>query len=406
MFLPAVELRHLSKFYREGDGERVVLRDAGATVGLGEIGVLVGRSGSGKSTVLNLISGIDRPPRATVRVNGTDLTALDERERTRFRREHIGFIFQFFNLVPLLTVEENLLLPLELLGERTRAGGRMRWRLLARVGLADRARAYPRPALRRRAAARGGGARARRTTRRWCWPTSPPATSTPRPAEVVLDLLDGLARELGKTVVMVTHSREVVGVADRVFRIEQGQLVERRVAGTRDEPAALAGEPAASPAPPVADRPQRAGHRAGRGGGRVHRPGQRERAPRLRAGHRGGDGPGHAPDRGRARGLPEAVYRSPAPATWACGGPRRWWASTWRRRTTRRRTFAAPGRGPLRRGPRSGRYLGRGGAARRASPTSLDRPGTALLVRAAPRARARPRGGRALAVRVAAHDAR
>src|SRR6185503_5707902 len=104
---PALELRHLSKTYREGEAERVVLRDVSLTVAGGEIVVLVGRSGSGKSTLLNLIAGIDRPTAGSVAVNGTDLTALDEQARTRFRRRHIGFVFQFFNLIPLLTVERS-----------------------------------------------------------------------------------------------------------------------------------------------------------------------------------------------------------------------------------------------------------------------------------------------------------
>jgi putative ABC transport system ATP-binding protein len=229
MFLPAVELRHLSKFYREGDGERVVLRDAGATVGIGEIGVLVGRSGSGKSTVLNLISGIDRPSEGTVRVNGTDLTALDEGARTRFRREHIGFIFQFFNLVPLLTVEENLLLPLELLGRADARGRAHALGLLARVGLADRARAYP-DRLSGGEQQRVAVARALVHDPALVLADEPTGNLDAEAAGVVLDLLDGLARELGKTVVMATHSREVIGVADRVFLIQQGQLVEQRVA--------------------------------------------------------------------------------------------------------------------------------------------------------------------------------
>src|SRR5262245_23897281 len=103
---PAVELRQITKSYREGEAERVVLRDISVTLASGEIAVLVGRSGSGKSTLLNLIAGIDRPTTGTVEVNGTDLTALGEQARTRFRRRHIGFVFQFFNLIPLLTVEE------------------------------------------------------------------------------------------------------------------------------------------------------------------------------------------------------------------------------------------------------------------------------------------------------------
>src|SRR5437764_10800178 len=111
---PAVELRQISKSYREGEAERVVLRDVSLTIAPGEIVVLLGRSGSGKSTLLNVIAGIDRPSAGSVMVDGTDLTALDEQARTRFRRRHIGFVFQFFNLIPLLTVEENLLLPLDL----------------------------------------------------------------------------------------------------------------------------------------------------------------------------------------------------------------------------------------------------------------------------------------------------
>src|SRR2546426_5083784 len=137
---PAVELRQVGKSYREGEVERVVLRDVSVTIASGEIVVLVGRSGSGKSTLLNLIAGIDRPTAGTVAVNGTDLTALDEQARTRFRRRHIGFVFQFFNLIPLLTVEENLLLPLGL-NNRADAQGTARAReLLEPVALVGSAR--------------------------------------------------------------------------------------------------------------------------------------------------------------------------------------------------------------------------------------------------------------------------
>jgi putative ABC transport system ATP-binding protein len=232
MLLPAVELRALTKLYREGDGERAVLRDASATFWLGEIVVLVGRSGSGKSTLLNLISGIDRPTAGTVLVNGTDLTGLDERARTLFRREHIGFIFQFFNLVPLLTVEENLLLPLELLG-RADAAGRARAReLLDRVGLADRARAYPDRL--------SGGEQQRLAVARALvhdpvivLADEPTGNLDAETAKVVLSLLDQLVRELGKTVVMATHSSEVVGTADRLFLVQHGQLVEQWGAAER-----------------------------------------------------------------------------------------------------------------------------------------------------------------------------
>src|SRR5262249_16521678 len=122
-----------------------VLHDVTVAIRPGEIAVLVGRSGSGKSTLLNLIAGIDRPTAGRVLVDGTDLTALDEDRRTRFRRRRIGFVFQFFNLIPLLTVEENLLLPLELNGRADPAGVARARALLARVGLGGRGASPPAP---------------------------------------------------------------------------------------------------------------------------------------------------------------------------------------------------------------------------------------------------------------------
>src|SRR5215470_10592922 len=140
---PALELRNVSKSYREGEAERVVLRDVSVTIARGEIVVLLGRSGSGKSTLLNVIAGIDRPTAGRVMVDGTDLTALDEQARTRFRRAHIGFVFQFFNLIPLLTVEENLLLPLDLNDRADPAGVARARALLERVGLGGRGASLP-----------------------------------------------------------------------------------------------------------------------------------------------------------------------------------------------------------------------------------------------------------------------
>jgi len=225
MTSPAVELRGLTKLYREGETERVVFRDVTATVKAGEIAVLIGRSGSGKSTLLNLISGIDLPTSGSVLVAGTDLGTLSERDRTLFRREHIGFVFQFFNLIPMLTVEENVLLPLELCGRADAAGRRRAGDLLARVGLADRLASYP--------DLLSGGEQQRLAIAR-ALAHDPPLVLADEPtgnldadtAAQVLSLFDGLVREQGKTVVMVTHSREVVGVADRVFTVQHGQLVE------------------------------------------------------------------------------------------------------------------------------------------------------------------------------------
>jgi putative ABC transport system ATP-binding protein len=221
---PAVELRQLSKTYREGEAERVVLRDVSVTVAAGEIVVLVGRSGSGKSTLLNLIAGIDRPTAGSVLVNGTDLTALDEQARTQFRRRHIGFVFQFFNLIPLLTVEENLLLPLDLNGLADDKGVARARELLERVGLAGRGESYPE---------RLSGGEQQRVAIARALIHDPDIILADEPtgnldadtAADVLGLLDALAREAGRTVLMATHSREVIGVADRIFAIERGALV-------------------------------------------------------------------------------------------------------------------------------------------------------------------------------------
>src|SRR2546430_5102984 len=119
-----VEVRGLTKVYREGDVEHVVLRDVDAVIRPGEFAVLLGRSGSGKSTLLNLLGGIDVPTAGEVIVDGTSVTALSERARTLFRRRHIGFVFQFFNLISTLTVEENLRLPLKLNAGPRRAAAR------------------------------------------------------------------------------------------------------------------------------------------------------------------------------------------------------------------------------------------------------------------------------------------
>ena len=226
MAAPAVELRKVSKSYREGEVERVVLRDVSVTLASGEIVVLVGRSGSGKSTLLNVIAGIDRPTAGRVIVNGTDLTALDEQARTRFRRRHIGFVFQFFNLIPLLTVEENLLLPLDLNGRADAEGVKRARALLERVGLGGRGDSYP-DRLSGGEQQRVAIARALIHDPALILADEPTGNLDVETAAGVLDLLDTLAREAGRTVLMVTHSREVVGVADRILAIQRGGLVER-----------------------------------------------------------------------------------------------------------------------------------------------------------------------------------
>jgi putative ABC transport system ATP-binding protein len=232
-----VEVRDLTRRFEEAGRRRTVLEGASARIRRGELAVLLGRSGSGKSTLLNLISGIDLPDAGEVHVGGVELTRLSERERTLFRRDHIGFVFQFFNLIPTLTVEENLLLPLELKGRTDPVTRRAALDLLAEVGLADRAGAYP-DRLSGGEQQRVAVARALAHDPLLVLADEPTGNLDLETGLEVLGLLDRLTRQAGKTMVMVTHSREVVGLADRVFRVENCRLVERPL---EEERAAAAG---------------------------------------------------------------------------------------------------------------------------------------------------------------------
>jgi putative ABC transport system ATP-binding protein len=223
--IPLIELRGVTKVYREGDAERAVLRGVDATIRRGELCVLIGRSGSGKSTLLNLIGGIDVPTGGEVVVDGLRLGQASEVDRTMFRRHRVGFVFQFFNLIPTLTVEENLRLPLELNGVSRDAARARAGVLLGDVGLADRGRAFPEHL--------SGGEQQRVAVARalvhepiLVLADEPTGNLDLETGRQVLDLLDRLTRQAGRTMVMATHSREVVGLADRTFRLQDGRLGE------------------------------------------------------------------------------------------------------------------------------------------------------------------------------------
>ena len=225
-----IELRGVTKTYREGNTTRAVLVGVDATIRRGELCVLIGRSGSGKSTLLNLIGGIDVPTSGEIVVDGADLARSTEAARTLFRRHHVGFVFQFFNLIPTLTVEENLRLPLELNGRPHDAARERVAALLAEVGLGDRGPAFPEQL--------SGGEQQRVAVARalvheplLVLADEPTGNLDLDTGRQVLDLLDRLTRRAGRTMVMATHSREVVGLADRTFRLQDGRLVETGEAG-------------------------------------------------------------------------------------------------------------------------------------------------------------------------------
>jgi putative ABC transport system ATP-binding protein len=220
-----VRLRGLSRSYQEGERTHRVLDRVDGELQRGERVALLGPSGSGKSTLLNLVSGIDSPDEGSVEVDGEDLTRMDERARTLFRRRRIGFVFQFFNLLPTLTVEENLLLPLELAGtvgaaERARARA-----LLEAVGLGSRADAFP-DRLSGGEQQRIAVARALVHRPSLVLADEPTGNLDAETGERVLELLDTLVRETGSTLLIVTHAAEVARRMDRVLTLRGGALVE------------------------------------------------------------------------------------------------------------------------------------------------------------------------------------
>ena len=224
--MPQVELRAVSKSYREGGRSRLVLDRVDARIDKGELVVLLGRSGSGKSTFLNLLSGIDLPDSGEVLLDGASLARMDERGRTMFRRRHVGFVFQFFNLVPTLTVLENLLLPLELNGRLDAAGRRRAEDLLRQVGLADRGPSFP-DRLSGGEQQRVAVARALVHEPELILADEPTGNLDVETGIMIIELLDSLSRQEGRTLIMATHSLEVLGVADRILSIESGRLLER-----------------------------------------------------------------------------------------------------------------------------------------------------------------------------------
>jgi len=218
-----IRIQNLSRSFQEGDRQHDVLRNLTAEFHRGETVALRGRSGSGKSTLLNLISGIDTPDAGDVEVAGDNITRMSERERTLFRREHIGFVYQAFNLVPTLTVSDNIRLVLELNGIDAKATGQRIKFLLEAVGLADRADSYP--------DVLSGGEQQRVAIARsvahdpaLLLADEPTGNLDDKTSGAVLDLLDKLARQTGRTMIIATHSAAVADRCDRVLELHNGQL--------------------------------------------------------------------------------------------------------------------------------------------------------------------------------------
>ncbi len=220
---PIVTIRGLSKIYQQGDVQITALNEVSLDIAPGEFLVLMGPSGSGKSTLLHLIAGIDRPTRGELHVQGIDISRLNESQLADWRNQNVGFVFQSFNLVPVLTAFENVELPLLL----TRLGRAERRRLVATalelVGLSERQHHLPKQM--------SGGqeqrvaiARALVTDPHLVVADEPTGNLDAHSAHEVLSILQSLSRDHGKTVIMVTHDPKAAAFGSRQVHLEKGEL--------------------------------------------------------------------------------------------------------------------------------------------------------------------------------------
>jgi len=222
---PLIEIRNLSKSYRRGGQLIPVLQGIDLDIARQEFLALMGPSGSGKSTLLNLVAGIDHADAGTIRFDGVEITTLDDAELARWRAGHVGFVFQFYNLIPVLSALENVELPLHL----TTLSGRERRRhaeaVLRLVGLADRADHRP---------GQLSGGQQQRVAIARALVTDPAVIVADEPtgdldrvsAGEILDLMGSLVRDFGKTVVMVTHDPRAAERARRVRHLEKGVMID------------------------------------------------------------------------------------------------------------------------------------------------------------------------------------
>jgi len=219
-----VSIQNLTKTYQQGNRTRIILNQVSLEIAEGEFFALLGKSGSGKSTLLNLISMIDVPDKGQIYVDETEITALPEHGQTLYRRDNIGIIFQFFNLIPTLTVIENITLPRELGGLDRSLAEKAAYQLLERVGLANRADTFP-DKLSGGEQQRIAIARALAHEPALVLADEPTGNLDEDTGQQVLQLLLELTRDAGKTLIMATHSPEIVPYADRVARIQDGKLM-------------------------------------------------------------------------------------------------------------------------------------------------------------------------------------
>jgi putative ABC transport system ATP-binding protein len=215
--------KDLVRVYGTGDTAVRALRGVSVDIDAGKLTAVMGPSGSGKSTLMHILAGLDKPTSGTVSIAGSEITTLGDTDLTKLRREHIGFIFQFFNLLPMLTARENVVLPLTIAGEKP--DGEFFGDLVERVGLADR--------LSHRPAELSGGqqqrvaiARALVSRPTVIFADEPTGNLDSRTSGEILDLMRRSVEEYGQTTVMVTHDARAAAMADRVLFLADGQIVK------------------------------------------------------------------------------------------------------------------------------------------------------------------------------------
>ena len=225
MDVPVLRLERLTKQFYEGVLQRAIFSDINLDILSGQFSILTGPSGSGKSTLLNLISGIEPPTSGKIIVDGIELTALSEKRRTLFRRHQVGMVFQSFNLIPTLSVSENLMLPLDLTGVSRKEAKLRVIETLDRVGLADRSNSFPEQL--------SGGEQQRVAITRALVhdPTlvladEPTGNLDSDNAHQIMGIFKNLVKNEGKTLIVVTHRSDMEPLADRVFHLEDGNITE------------------------------------------------------------------------------------------------------------------------------------------------------------------------------------